>query len=90
MLVIHAGNGKLIAIDRLKVINAKFNVGKELCHGFLYRAFLLYRFLRLLGILVILSCTGNELLEYAILQFKFLLLSFFDISMFHLQFILGF
>ena len=70
MLVINAGNRKLIAVNRFKAIHAELDTGEKLRHGLLHREFLFYRFLRLLGILVVLSCTGNEFLEDAILQFK--------------------
>ena len=70
MPVIHAGNGKFISIDRFKCVNAKLNAGEKLCHGFLNRDFLFYGFSGFLGVLIVLSGTGNKLLENAILQFK--------------------
>ena len=70
MSVIYAGNGEFVSIDRPKCINAKLNAGEKLRHGFLNRDFLFYGFSGFLGVLIVLSGTGNKLLENAILQFK--------------------
>ena len=49
---------------------AKLNAGEKLSYGFLNRDFLFYGFSGFLGVLIVLSGTGNKLLENAILQFK--------------------
>ena len=70
MPVIHACDGKLTAVDRPKSVNAKFNAGEKLLHGFLCRDFLFYHLYRFLRIFIVLSGAGNKFLENAILQFK--------------------
>ena len=70
-----AASEPLTKLLKSAVANAENNfgmdpAGEKLCHGFLNRDFLFYGFSGFLGVLIILSGTGNKLFENAILQFK--------------------